>query len=189
MNGILSKTVLGLILLMAEWVFAGTPVDLSSAMQLVDSRPLAACEGIWEYPGDGIRVLILRNGFDPYTYEMTIVESEDVRLLPGTKIGELKVTPGAGLYRLTLCTRILHGLPVSMVDCLARLGDNEEALIVESPKVKITLTPSMILPVFWSKLRTGVRLKYDSPEERLPEGMLKYYPRRGRRKGEGPVYF
>ena len=66
------------------------PLDLTEARALADSLPLADVEGIWEYPEDRVKVMVLRERSDDYSYTISVVESDDVRLRPGPLLGSVQ---------------------------------------------------------------------------------------------------
>lgn len=152
------------------------PVDYLSACEYVDTRGASGVEGIWEYPGDGITVLIIRDDYDRYKYDVWVIESDDVRLKPGMLMGSLHESAQAGKFRLSLYTSVEHGLLSNLRDCYAALSKDGQSLIVESAKIKVRVSNSTLLPMFWNKLRLGLRLNVSNPLEKLPEGLRRVYP-------------
>lgn len=152
------------------------PSNLTEAMAVIDNLPATPEEGIWEYPEDGVKVIILRNPHENHRFDISVVQSDDVRLKPGMRMGTLRSSVEKGKYRLSLCSNVKNGKAAGMRDCLARLSENGEALIIERPSVRFRITPSMVIPLFWSRVRLNVRLNVDDPVSRLHEGMRKIYP-------------
>lgn len=152
------------------------PVDISEARELADRLPLSLVEGIWEYPGDGIVVFIAGDQREPYRYNITVVQSDDVRLTPGVLLGTLTESAVPEKFRMSLYTTVKHGLPAKMGDCLATLDAGRGALLVETKKVSVRFTPSLILPLFWNKLRLGMRVSMSDPLDKLPVGLRRIYP-------------
>lgn len=158
------------------WGQLRVPVDMAEAKEAVDEMGVVGIEGLWEYPGDGIIVMISHDMQDNYRYNMTVVESQDVRLRPGVTIGQLTETPLSNEFKLKLYTDVKNEVLTKAVDCAAKYVESEEAIIVERPSIKVKITPSLILPVFWSRLRMSVRVEKDMPAERLKEGLKRVYP-------------
>ncbi len=155
---------------------APLPVDITEAREYADRIGTGGVEGIWEYTGDGITVLIIRDKRENYRYTISVVESADVRLKPGDIMGYLMESAKPGKFRMSLCTTVEHGLPGRLCDCVATLSSDKESLVVEGLKVKVKISGSTILPVFWNKLRSTLRISVDNPLEKLPEGMRRVYP-------------
>ncbi|MDE6294714.1 MAG: hypothetical protein K2M03_01480 [Muribaculaceae bacterium] len=152
------------------------PVDYTAACDYIDIKGATGAEGLWEYPGDGITVLIVRDDYDKYKYSIRVVESDDVRLKPGMLMGHLYESAQAGKYRMSLYTSMEHGLPAKLKDCYAVLSKDMQTLTVESAKVTVKVGASTLLPVFWNKLRLSLRLNVTNPLEKLPEGLRRIYP-------------
>lgn len=152
------------------------PLDITEAREYADRIGASGVEGIWEYPGDGIIVMIMHDERERYRYIICVVESADVRLKPGDIMGYLTESAKPGKYRLSLCTAVEHGLPEKLCDCVASLSSDKESLLVEGLKVKVKVGASTLLPVFWNKLRTTLRISVENPLEKLPEGMRRIYP-------------
>lgn len=152
------------------------PADLSEAMAIFDDRGATGPEGIWQYPDDGITVAILRDTHRRSRYNISVVESDDVRLSPGDILGYMTESPDPAVFRLSLFSDVAHGALARLTDCLARYRSGDDAIIVEAPEVRLRVTPSMVLPVFWSKLRLGTGVKVSDPARKIPEGMIRIYP-------------
>lgn len=160
----------------AEAAPDNVPIDMQAAIDYIDACGTGGVDGIWEYPGDGITVLITADQRERYRYNITVIESNDVRLKPGMLIGTLTESAQNGKYRLSLYTAVRHGLPAQLSDCLATLSKDKQSLIVESMKIKVRVGGSTILPVFWNKLRLSLRINVNNPLDKLPEGMRRIYP-------------
>lgn len=152
------------------------PLDLNSAAQLCSSLPITSIEGIWEYPDDEIYLLILKDKWEKGRYNVYVIDAVDCRLKPGMKIGEATESPDPLQFRLSLCSGIKKGVPGVAKDCLAKLNKNGEALYISSPKLKIVITPSILMPRLWNYLRLTPRVSVSNPVEKLPDGWRKIYP-------------
>lgn len=147
-------------------------LDMTAARAYCDSAPLAPIEGIWQYPDDGVTVLIRRDTADPRRYEVKAIESEDTRVSSGDVIGTIEESPDPNRFRLTLATEAHKGLTGKSAECLASLSKDAGALHIKMKKRTISLNPSWILPRFWRM----VRVKTRDPLDKLPAGMVKVYP-------------
>ena len=146
------------------------------AENYLKSLPLDPLEGIWEYPADETSLLILKSRHEKGKYEIFLLESVDCRFVPGMIVGTATATPDATQFSLSLNTRLKKGQPCNPMKCAAKLSSNNEVLVIKAPKVKFTLTPSIILPTLWNTLRLGMRIKAENPAEKLPDGWIKSYP-------------
>ena len=152
------------------------PLDLTEARALADSLPLADVEGIWEYPEDRVKVMVLRERSEVYSYTISVVESDDVRLRPGTLLGTLAESAKPGVYSLKHYTTVKGGALSKMADCKAEYDKRSATLIVEAPKIRMHLSPGLILPLFWQRLRLITRLRMEDPASEVPQGLRKIYP-------------
>ena len=129
--------------------------------------------GLWEYPADETILEIRPTPDQKGHFDVVVHESVDCRLERGMKIGMLTASADPDKYRLRLYSQIKNGIPTLPKDCLATLTDKGTVLHIESPKLKLTVTPSIILPTLWSTLRLNVRLRHTNPVDRLPQGWLR----------------
>ncbi|MDE7160203.1 MAG: hypothetical protein K2O24_05095 [Muribaculaceae bacterium] len=161
-----------LVMLMAPVNMRAEVTDRASAMEYCDTSPLDPVEGIWEYPEDGVTVLVRRSAAQTGRYDIIALDSEDTRIAPGDVIGRLEATPDIRQFKLTLFTRARSGTLSSPEECLATLSADSESLFVKTRKIKISFNPSLLLPRFWRI----ARLRIKDPLENLPAGMIKVYP-------------
>ena len=155
---------------------SGKALNYNSAVDLCAALPLSPIEGIWEYPDDDISLLILADKWRKGKFGVYVIEAVDCRLYPGMKIGEASASADPLQFRLELCSKIKKGLPGTPVNCLAKLSRSAESLIIQAPKLRISLSPSLMLPTLWNKLRLSLRIKTSNPIDKLPEGWRKIYP-------------
>lgn len=153
---------------------SAAPVGRDQAEAYCESHSLAPIEGIWEYPDDGVTVLISRDeggkAFDPYI--LTVVDSESPDLAPGDRLGEITPTPAPDKFRLVLFTRRKGDLLADPRKCAARLCDDGYGLQVECRKVSFSFRPLALIPRFW-RIAT---MRVDDPAAKLPAGMIKVFP-------------
>lgn len=154
----------------------GGCANIIAAQNLCSNIPLSPLEGIWEYPADEVTLMILRNMWEKGRYDVYVVEAVDCRLDAGMRIGYAVDSADPNQFKLALCSKMKSGIPGGFINCLAKLDRNGESLRIQAPKVKLTLNPSVVLPVLWNKLRIGVRLKTSDPMENFPEGWIRVYP-------------
>lgn len=148
--------------------------DMPAAKEWCDSTPLALIEGIWEYPSDGVRVLIMRREGSSSVYDMRIIEGADGILEPGETLGVLHPTASPRKFHLKMRVN-----PSSRVKKLtkwengaAELTASGNAIDVDMPQTKFSFNPLGFLHGFWRI----VRMHRSNPSEDLPHGLVKIYP-------------
>lgn len=146
--------------------------DEEMARERIDSSICDAVEGIWDFPYDEMRVLIVRDRTDRSLYQIAVVFTPDCRLRPGDVVGTLRATGKMGKYEMMLNRKTGFGALASAMKCSAELDAKAGTLQVQVPKVKFSLRPTMLLPQFWRMLRLSV----DNPIDRLPSGLTRVYP-------------
>ena len=161
----------------AESSAAGTPslsgpADICEATDMCDLMPLRAVEGIWRITEDNVSVAILRDNHEEGIYNISVVESDNVSLRPGTVIGKLTDTTDAGKFRLRLFSKFKHGVPASPCDLSATLSSDGESMAIEGIQLKIRIVPNMLLPGLWKMLRFNV----SNPSRKLRKGFTRIYP-------------
>lgn len=148
-------------------------MPLEDTMQRIDTLLLRGPEGIWEYPGDDVKVVILADPAEgPGKYTLRVVEAFDTRLHNGDLMGILLETARQGEYELLQYTRRKRGLFDLPGRCLVKLTPDSRSLLIDpASKLSIKFNPSYILPKFWRMVRTTVK------ETRQPtEGLVRVYP-------------
>ncbi|MDE5797234.1 MAG: hypothetical protein K2H75_08980, partial [Muribaculaceae bacterium] len=149
--------------------------DVIGAREWCDTTALHPIEGVWIYPEDNVTVLVRRlpdNDRPTYrNYDICVVDTPDCSMTPGESIGFLEATADPKSFRLRLFTKRKKGVLSGLMDCAARLTDDEN-LRVETPGVRFRLGSLAVLPKFWRM----VRISIDNPASRLPVGMVKIYP-------------
>lgn len=170
LQGILAKT--------PQEIPAYVPLDISEARTIADTSPLLPVEGIWTYPDDNVTVWIHRSRTmhaTPPIFDITVLQSDDARLLPGTKIGTLAGSTDPSKFKLTLFSAWNMGILSAPKSFLATYRPDHEALYMEGRRLSLSFNPMRILPSFLGALR-GFRIGYDDPLDDLPKGMIKIYP-------------
>lgn len=80
--------------------------DPDSLCNLMAGRPLNPVEGLWELAGHGSLVAVELASTSPEIYDMTLVRSADLGLLPGTLVGCLTPMAEAGAYDARLASTL-----------------------------------------------------------------------------------
>lgn len=158
--------------------------DMGMAREWCDTHRLDNLEGIWTIPSDNVTVLISRDRqtgtSSAPSYLLTVVETDDVRLRPAERMGELAATPQANVYSLHLYTRRSKGVLGKPKACVATLSADGEGMTVRGDKTKFNLrfllNPSTLLPGFWKLLRVNAGLNPLQEGTAPPEGLIKVYP-------------
>lgn len=148
-------------------------LDLQRTDDLLAAIPLARNEGLWRYPADETVLLILPDKVNHGRSNIYLYRSVDCSLQPGAKVGWMENSPKGDEYRIGLSHGIKHGRGAMMQAGSAKYNDRSDALIIDMPKVKVSLAPSVFLPSLWRSLRLGVRLKYDNPGDDVPAGFVR----------------
>lgn len=157
--------------ILAAMAGATVPMDLLEARAYCDSVSLLPAEGIWEYPEDGVTVLVRRLPTRGQ-YSLIAIDSDDTRVRPGDVIGTMRASADPGVFHLSLATRDLTDNLGAPAECLATLSKSGDALYVKMRKRTLSLSPSWILPRFWRI----ARIRTSDPLEKLPAGMVRIYP-------------
>lgn len=147
--------------------------DLQAARHWCDSSPLDRIEGVWEFPDDGVRVLIIRS-VGQSGYELRVIEGADGKFEPGDVIGIVEPTTDPVRFAVRMRTRI--GGPLkslkSWKKCAARLTTGDMALDVAAESRGINWNLLGFLPHFWRI----ARMRHSDPQAALPHGLVKIYP-------------
>ena len=155
---------------------AGSCANREGAEEFLSTLPLIPIEGIWEYPADEVALMVVREPMIKGRFGIFLVESVDCRLYPGMRLGWIEESPKSGKFRISLSSRLRNGIPAGHIEGVATLADGNESLLIEMPQVKLSLSPSLLLPTLWNRLRLAVRLKVKDPLEQLPQGWIRTFP-------------
>lgn len=147
--------------------------DMQAAHDWCDSSPLDRIEGVWEFPDDGVRVLIIGiNGES--SYELRVIEGADGKFDPGDVIGIAVPTTDPVRFAIKMRTKL--GGPLKALKgwkkCTAKLTTSDMALDVATESHSINWNFLGFLPHFWRV----ARLRHSDPQATLPHGMIKIYP-------------
>lgn len=159
--------------------------DVEAAKELLSSRAVDNVEGIWIYPEDNVTVLVMRapalSSSAFAAYDITVLESDDCRMSPGEKIGELSATAQANTYQIELFTERKDGRLLKPHSCVATLSKDGDALLLKREKSKmrfrISTNFNRLLPSFWRIVTVGLSGSgTPGGDTKLPVGMMKTYP-------------
>lgn len=146
--------------------------DEAMARERIDHSMQDPVEGIWDFPYDELRVLIVRNEADRKMYDIVVLSTPDCRMRPGDVVGTLRMMGSQDKYELSLKRRMGFGALASAMKCAAELDTKAGTLQVKEPKVKLRLRPTMLLPQFWRMLRLSI----DNPIDNVPAALTRVYP-------------
>lgn len=155
---------------------AGACANRGCAEEYLGNMPLLPVEGIWEYPADEVALMVVRDPHAKGRYGIYLLESVDCRLTPGMRLGWIEESAQSNKFRIGLSSRLHKGLPAAPNEGLATLTEDGESLLIEMPKLKVSLAPAAVLPVLWNKLRLFARVSSRNPLDRLPEGWVRKFP-------------
>lgn len=159
--------------------------DIDRAIEICSTLPLDPIEGVWIYPEDKVTVLIIKDNHNSVStlphYSITVVESDDCRLVSGDKIGSLTATAESSKYEITLFTEKNKDLLQKSNSCVASLSKDADALILKGNKskkfnLKLNLNLSRLLPNFWRFVRLSSSSGNNTSTGTPPVGMVKIYP-------------
>lgn len=151
---------------------AAPPRTMQEAEALCDSLPLRGPEGIWEFPDDDVKIMIMRDDEGRDSYSLYIVEAFDVYLHPGDRIGSMTGTVDPNRYRLSLFTQRKGERLKAPRECAATINEDTESMLIESAKLKFSLSSTGLLKGFWRM----IRFRFENPLDDLPEGLIRIYP-------------
>lgn len=145
-------------------------MDMEEAMQWCDQYASEPLEGIWEFPDDGVAILIERES--EHTYSATVVRTSVPSLIPGSRLATFTATPEARVYTMEFFTRSDAGRLHTPRKCKGTLtGDGRGLVCVATKKITFSFNPSALLPAF----RSLIRMREDRSGQ-PPRGLIKIYP-------------
>lgn len=146
---------------------------MGMAKEWCDAEMLLPIEGVWEFPDDHTRVLVKSTSLSDTKYDIIVIESPDTRLTPGESVGYIQESPVSSKFEMALYRDKVNGVFAELGKCLAEYQSKDDAIVIHSPKVKLSVSARWLLPKFWRILK----LSYDNPLDALPHGMVRIYPR------------
>ncbi len=99
---------------------ADTLTDIESAKQIIDSRGSDPLAGIWRIGGGGATVAFLPVAAGESEFDIVILDSPDMSVIPGQKIGHAVSTGKIGVYDATMAQKSTVGRKT--VRCIITLG-------------------------------------------------------------------
>ncbi len=94
--------------------------DRESAKQIIDSRGSDPLAGIWRIGGGGATVAFLPVRAGESEFDIVILDSPDMSVIPGQKIGHAASTGKIGIYDATMAQKSAIGR--KKVQCIITLG-------------------------------------------------------------------
>lgn len=148
-----------------DWIFAEDYCSTSCSTEI---------EGIWDYTEEGFTCLIMRNeGFNRAdSYRMIVLESEDARLIPGVTVGHIFATPERNTFDMYIYTSYKSDRVCRPKECMAKLSDDAQGLILKHRRLKFSINPVSLLPWIWRLMTVRV----DDPLYNMPRGLVKIKP-------------
>lgn len=158
--------------------------DIAGAEEFCNNNALSPIEGIWLFPEDNVKVLIVKNGLKPSTsfpeYDIIVAETTDTSLHPGDLLGAISETAEKNKFELKLFTKTNKGKLSNPKGITAKINSNGDELTMnrEKPKFRfrIALNPYTLLPNFWKLFRVSFGNSTSYSDDQPPVGMVKIYP-------------
>lgn len=150
--------------------------SIDEALAIFSNHQPEGIEGIWHFVDDKVTVMIQKSMTDHLpSYTITVLDSFDGSLLPGTSLGQLEATPRPDEYSMTLATS--HSKKGSLTGkrrCRANICADGFGMIITQvkSKYKISFSPTTILPGLWRMVRLSEREDRNTPAS----GFIKLYP-------------
>lgn len=145
--------------------------DLQAAREYCDNASLAPIEGVWIFPEDKVTVLVHDARSDFGRYDITVVDSENGKLSPGTNIGILELTPEPDTYKLTFYGRGKSPFKHSQ-SFVAKLRNEGETISLQRRKTSVRFNFLSLLP----RLGRLLSITTSDPANELSSGLYRLYP-------------
>lgn len=158
--------------------------DIDMAIDICNESPLDKVEGIWLYPDDKVKVMIMNDNPNAKTefpsYSIRVVETTDARLHPGEEIGKLYGTSDEKVFKIELATESKNDILLKPKSCLANLSTEGDVFTIKKQKLpfkaRLNLNFNRLLPGFWKIVSTGISGNASGSSLQAPVGMIKIYP-------------
>ncbi len=99
---------------------ASQPVGFTSAREIIDSRGSDPLAGIWQLGADGATIAVLPTSPSASDFDIVILDSHDMSVIPGQSIGHARSTGKAGIYDASFVRSNILGKKT--VRCIITLG-------------------------------------------------------------------
>lgn len=165
-----------LIALTAQHPAARNPIppyaDREAAEQWCATAPLLLIEGLWIFPDDGLKVVIMReNDSEIPTYAIRAVGGSSLSFAAGETIGRIFPTTSPQQFKISMRPSG-RKLLKRWVDFAGTLVDDGYGLSVSTTQTKYRFNPIGLLPGFWRIVRSST----SDPMTKLPIGLIKLCP-------------
>ena len=161
----MKKVFTGLIGLALALSANAKPWDRDSIAQILSGRVLEPIEGLWQWPDDGTLALISRSSES--TFDLIIIDSPRLDIMPGTVMGKAVATPQVNIYD----ARIYSGSGEKATKCTITTTDGGRHLAFEGYREGKRVSLWRWLPYMF---RITVRDNAGRPKGL--EGPVKVYP-------------
>ena len=169
----------------AAWCYAALPeksviipnVDTETFILHLDSLDMQPLEGVWYYDNENMTIGIERseNQTSPLpSYNLILLESDELELLPGTIIGEMTHSVTDNKLKLTLYTQRSGIDLVSPMEAIATVDKDFNSITFEPPHWNVKVRVNFVR--FLTTLFQGVSVIPETKVEKLPVGFKKIYP-------------
>lgn len=149
--------------------------DPLAAQEWCAKSALEPCEGYWEFPEDGVKVIIIKQpqgSPEGGTYRIVAVYDPKDTFEPGQTVGILYRTTDPLKFKMRIRKKISIKNPLKWVECVATLGRKNQTIDVETRSLKLSINPLGLLPGFWKI----ARLRVTDPTTSLPHGLIRLAP-------------
>lgn len=153
-------------------------LDMDSMRTRLDETDMQPLEGIWYYPNEEMTLGIERyRGPHNIGYRIILLDSHDIKDVPGTVIGYIAGSAVDSKYQLWLYSQRDRLTLIKPLECVATLNKTATTLTFDPPhwKLKVRFNVARFLP----SLFNGMSIIPEKVEERLPIGFRKIYPEGG----------
>ena len=153
-------------------------LDLDSMRVRLDETDMQPLEGIWYYPNEEVTVGIERyKGQHNIGYRIILLDSPDIKDVPGTVIGYIASSAVDNKYQLWLYSQRDKVTLVKPLQCVATLNKEATTLTFDPPRWKFKVRVNIVR--FLPTLFSGMSIIPEKTGERLPVGFRKIYPEGG----------
>ena len=153
-------------------------LDMDSMRVRLDETDMQPLEGIWYYPNEEVTVGIERyKGQHNIGYRIILLDSPDIKDVPGTVIGYIASSAVDNKYQLWLYSQRDKVTLVKPLQCVATLNKEATTLTFDPPRWKFKVRVNIVR--FLPTLFSGMSIIPEKTGERMPVGFRKIYPEGG----------